>query len=128
MIGIDISSLIDLYKSDTDVLALLKNVGEEIFMNQMSHLELFLGLNPEKHQNEEHFFNRLFSEYECLEMNFNSNKKARDIFWQLKKKGITIGEFDCAIAGIYLSNGIDKIITRNKKHFEKIKGLKVFSY
>lgn len=39
-----------------------------------------------------------------------------------------IGRFDSMIAGILLANGVDKIITKNVKHFEKIKGLRVISY
>ena len=46
----------------------------------------------------------------------------------LKSKGETIEDFDCAIAAILLSNGVNKIITRNKKHFERIKGLTVLKY
>ncbi|MBS3083651.1 type II toxin-antitoxin system VapC family toxin [Candidatus Pacearchaeota archaeon] len=60
-----------------------------------------------------------------LEINFGLSST---IFFELSSKGILIGKFDCMIAGTLLSNGIDTIITKNKKHFEKIKGLKVLSY
>lgn len=44
-----------------------------------------------------------------------------------KKFGVP-KEFDCTIAGVYLSNNINKIITKNVKRFENILGLKVISY
>lgn len=130
MIGIDTSALIDLFKGDEHLMELLDGMEEEVFVNQISHLEIFLGLNPEdkSHKEEEVFYDRLFSGFECLNIDFNSNKRARDIFWKLKREGALIEGLDCAIAGIYLSNGVNKIITKNKKHFERIKGLKVFSY
>jgi len=46
----------------------------------------------------------------------------------LKKRGITIEEANCTIAGILLVNGVHKIITKNVKHFEKIHGIHVIGY
>ena len=42
----------------------------------------------------------------------------------LYKKGTPIGEVDEMIAGICLANNAS-ILTNNKKHFSKVKGLKV---
>lgn len=58
----------------------------------------------------------------------HASVQASELFWKLRKKGITLGKFDCTIAAIFLSNGISKIITKNQKHFEDIPGLKVISY
>lgn len=46
----------------------------------------------------------------------------------LMRKGKSIGDIDCLIAGTMLANGVTKIITRNKKHFSRIKGIEVISY
>ena len=46
----------------------------------------------------------------------------------LDKQGLTINQNDCLIASIILKNGFNKILTRNKKHFERIKNLKVVGY
>ncbi len=46
----------------------------------------------------------------------------------LDKQGLTINQNDCLIASIILKNGFNKILTRNKKHFERIKNLKVLGY
>ena len=61
-------------------------------------------------------------------MDIKSSKKAAEIFYDLKRKGFDIGQFDCMIASIFLMNGVNKIITRNVKHFINIPGLKVISY
>jgi predicted nucleic acid-binding protein len=57
-----------------------------------------------------------------------SSKTASKIYRDARKKGFTIGQFDSLIAGIFLSNGVNKILTRNKKDFEKMKGITVVEY
>ncbi len=54
--------------------------------------------------------------------------EAATIGGELKNKGVTIDPEDLLIAGMMRSFGFEKIVTRNKKHFSKIKGLKVISY
>ena len=54
--------------------------------------------------------------------------RAAEISGTLMRKGETIDDCDCLIAGIALSKGVKTIITRNKKHFNKIKGIKVETY
>ena len=53
-------------------------------------------------------------------------KKGKEVI--VYEDGNKIGDFDCAIAGIYLANSVNKIITGNVKHFERIKGLRVIGY
>ncbi|MGQ4875526.1 MAG: type II toxin-antitoxin system VapC family toxin [Promethearchaeia archaeon] len=49
------------------------------------------------------------------------------IYIELKNKGQEINAFDCLIAAIIIINGFKEIITGNKKHFERIEGLKIYS-
>jgi tRNA(fMet)-specific endonuclease VapC len=44
----------------------------------------------------------------------------------LKKKGKIIGDFDTLIASIAMTNNLI-LVTRNKKHYENIDGLKIES-
>ncbi len=126
----DTSALIDLFKNNVAIIKLLENVEEEVVFNKIVYFELMLGLNPEKkeHQNEEAFYDNFFKNYDSLNLNEDSCKKARDILFKLKKHGKTIEPLDCAIAAIYLSNGVSKIITKNKKHFEQIENIEVVPY
>ncbi len=130
MIGLDTCVLIDIFKNNRSLVSLLSSINETIYVNQLVYLEIVMGLDPsnEKHQSEEAFYDRLFSSFPNLELSPEASKLARKILWELKVDGSPIGAIDCAIAGIYLSNGVDTIVTKNKKHFEKIKGLKVLSY
>ncbi len=130
MIGIDSSALIDLFKKEDSIIKLLENMEEEIVLNQISYLEIMFGLDFDnsKHKEEEVFYDKIFNNYENLDLDVNASKKSAEILFKLKKKGKIIDSFDCTIAGIYLNNSVNKIITRNIKHFENIEGLKVISY
>ncbi|MCD6227787.1 type II toxin-antitoxin system VapC family toxin [Candidatus Micrarchaeota archaeon] len=72
--------------------------------------------------------NELLYNLNVLPMNRAAADTAAEIYNNLKKMGKPIDEPDYLIAGICLSNGIKTIVTQNKKHFEKIKGLKVIYY
>ena len=54
--------------------------------------------------------------------------KSSEIYDQLSSKGQLIEDNDILIAGIMLSNGINKIITRNKRHFDRIESLEIITY
>lgn|SRR3989338_5722679 len=130
MIGVDTGVLIDLFRGNKKLTALLSNLNEKAVLTRVSYLELMFGIDPSepKHKSEEEHFDNLFDEYELLELDKESAKKSSSIFWFLKKQGKMIEQFDCVIAGILLSNGVNRIITRNAKHFVNIRGLDVISY
>lgn len=54
--------------------------------------------------------------------------EAGEIGADLLDKGEKIDSGDCLIAGLMLRNNCKKIITKNVKHFSKIKGIEVISY
>ena len=130
MIGLDTSAIIDIFKGDEKVKELLGTISEPLALTQASYLELIFGLNLSSlvYSDEEEFYDELFSDLKCFSMDINSLKKASKIFWTLKGKGQMIDQFDSVIAGIFLNNKVNSIITRNVKHFEKIDGLKVLRY
>ena len=130
MIGMDSSALIDLFKDNLELKNLLKNIDEPLVLNQISYLELMFGINFENsnHKREEYYYDELFQSLIVFDLDNFSSKKAAEIFQNLKKKGLIIDHMDCIIAGIFLINGVNKIITKNVKHFENILGLKVISY
>lgn len=130
MIGLDTTAIIDLFKKDTALIKFLEETDDKIALNQITYLEIMLGLNLKggSHKSEEEYFDNLFNSCLVFPLNNLSCKKASKIFLELKNMGKIIEEFDCTIAGIYLSNNVRKILTRNKKHFENIKELQVLSY
>jgi|SRR3989344_1252507 len=130
MIGLDTSAIIDLFKKDMSLIKFLESTDDKVTLNQISYLELMFGLDFEnkKHLSEEEYYDSLFANSLVLELNNSSCKMAGKILMRLKKIGKMIEQSDCAIAGIYLSNGVNKILTKNAKHFENIKELKVITY
>lgn len=60
-----------------------------------------------------------------LPLEAEAAREAGSLFTQLKSKGKLIGNQDLMIGAIALSNGIP-LFTRNKGHFERIKGLEIY--
>ncbi|MEK6927692.1 MAG: type II toxin-antitoxin system VapC family toxin [Nanoarchaeota archaeon] len=130
MIGIDTGVLIDLFRENESLRKFLEGIDEPLVTTIINYQEIFFGINPKKESfvGESNFYNELFSNLEIYQLDKFSSDKSSNIFWYLNNMGKDIGKFDSLIAGILLANGIDKIITKNAKHFENVKGLKVLSY
>ena len=130
MIGIDSSALIDLFKDNEEISKLLLDIEDSIVSTYLNYLEIFIGIDTknENHKLQKGFFEEIFNEIKLFNLDTQSCKKSSEIFWNLKKSGMVAETFDCAIAGILLTNGVNKIITKNKKHYENISGLEVISY
>ena len=130
MIGLDTSAIIDIFRGNEKIKNFIEENKEPLAVTIMSYLELFFGLNPEnpRHMTEGKYYNEFFNSLYNVDLTKNSCEEASKIFWRLKKEGKTIEQFDCVIAALFLANGISKILTKNPKHFEKIKHLDVISY
>lgn len=130
MIGLDTSAIIDIMKGNNDIKALIEKNQEDFAATMMSYLELSFGLDIDnkKHKNEEEKCDELFKRMNTFNFNKASCKKSAEIFWQLKKTGAIIEKNDCTIVGIFLTNGIKRIITKNKEHFKRIKEIETISY
>ena len=130
MIGLDTSAIIDLFRGDENIKKVFVQQTEPFAATQLTYLELIFGIDPElkQHKEEKAYYDELIKSMLLLSLDTAASLKASEIFWKLRKQGITLGKFDTAIAAIFLVNGISKIITKNKKHFEDIPGLKVISY
>ena len=130
MIGIDTSALVDLFRGDEKIKELFSQLDEEIVSTYVNYFEVMMGLDLKDYSyyDELEFFKNLFEEVKLFNLSKDSCKSSSLIHWALKKSDKMIGKFDCMVAGIFLSNGVNKIITRNAKHFENIKGMKAISY
>ena len=130
MIGLDTSAIIDIFKGDERIKKILENNKEPMAATIISYLELFFGLNPEnpKHETEGEYYSEFFKSLYNIDLSKDTCEESSKIFWRLRKEGKTIEQFDCVIAASFLTTGINKILTGNPKHFEKIKQLNVISY
>lgn len=70
----------------------------------------------------------MFENIRVLQLDDSAVIKAAEISAGLMKKGEPVPDADCLIAGIALSKGVSTIITKNVKHFSRIKGLTVETY
>ncbi len=130
MIGLDTTTVIDLFRGDENLKKVLSQQTEPFAATQLTYLELMFGLDAElkNHQQEKAYYDELFNSVVLLSLNNHACVKASELFWKLKKRGITLGKFDGTIAAIFLMNGISKLITKNKKHFEQVPGIRVVTY
>ncbi len=130
MIGLDTSAIIDLFKGEEKIREVLEAHKEPVAATILSYLELFFGLDfeNEKHAKEAQYYRDFFKQVYSLDLTKESCEKASEILGRLKKEGNIIEKFDCIIAAIFMMNGIYTVLTRNQKHFERIKGLHVLSY
>lgn len=130
MIGFDTTTLIDFFRDNKDLKQLLDHIEDSFCTTLINYQEIIFGIDISNNafSEEFYFYESLFNDLILITIDKNSCNRASEIYWYLKKNGKIIDKFDCMIAGIFLSNGINKIITRNSKHFEKIPGLKVLSY
>ena len=130
MIGLDTSAVIDIFRGEGKIKQFFDDNKEPLAITIMSYLELFFGLDPAnpKHKEEGKYYDEFFKNIYSINLTKDACEEASKIFWNLKKEGKSIEQFDCVIAAIFITNGITKILTRNSKHFDKIKELKVLSY
>lgn len=130
MIGLDTSAIIDLAKGDNNVKRILEENKEGTASTMFSYLEICLGRDAKKPFNErrEAYYDEFFENILTFNLSKEACKKTAEVYLELKKDGKLIEKFDCIIAGIFLTNGIKKILTKNEEHFKRIKGVEVISY
>lgn len=130
MIGLDTGALIDLLKENDALKNVIEGSEEQLASTIINYQELMFGLdfdNP-KHIEEEKTYAAFFENIHFFSLTPVAAKNASILFRELQKKGMDIGRFDSMIAGIFLEQGITKILTRNVKHFQRMKEIQVLSY
>ncbi len=127
---LDTSFIIDLLKNKSAALSkaqALEKTSTPLRTTTISVFELWQGLEDMQNKEKKDRIERFLSSIGLLSFDLASAKIAGTIFSGLERKGETIEAEDCMIAGITLVHG-DAILTRNNKHFERIKGIKVETY
>jgi tRNA(fMet)-specific endonuclease VapC len=128
---VDSTLLIDLLRDDNNAISFLKKIKfSPLYTSEINIFELIQGayMSDEQVQENVNKITTLASKLTVLKFDRAAAIKAGMISGKLTKKGKKIGEVDCLIAGIALANGVTKIITKNKKHFEKIPEIQVIGY
>ena len=125
---LDTTFLIDLLDGDKSTIELIDNEGF-LVTTQISIYELLRGLFYENAPMDQ--VRRtidILGELRVLPFDDNSLIRSAEVSAKLIKEGKRIPDCDCMIAGTALANGIKTIVTRNKDHFSRIKGITVETY
>ncbi len=130
MIGLDSTVIIDLFRGNEQAKEVIAKSREPLASTIINYQELMFGLDLDnnRHMEELEYYDALFENIFLMDMTRESAKKAARVMKGLQGAGTAAGRFDSMIAGILMENGVNKIVTRNVKHFSKIKGLDVITY
>jgi predicted nucleic acid-binding protein len=135
MACLDSSVIIDILRGRNSAEVIenkLDSADEEIFIPAPVIIELIRGfyLKSSKSnikENEKERIDKFLSSFVILDLDKESAIKSGEIEAELINSGELIDLEDIMIAAIAVKND-ETLITKNKKHFEKIKDLKVQSY
>ncbi len=130
MICLDSDFIVDLLKRKQNAVMKFQSLkGEEIASTEINYFEVLYGIFIKKQisQAEEELAEQFFESITDMVFDHSSAYNAAKISTSLEKEGLTIELNDSLIAGICLSNNC-ALLTKNIKHFSRIKGLKVETY
>lgn len=130
MICLDTDFIVDLLKQKENALSKFESLRNEVVIStELNYFEILYGIFINEHFSEREFnlIEEFFDSIPVLPLDHASSYNAAKISATLAKKGLTIGFNDELIGGICSSKNC-AILTRNIKHFSRIKGLKVETY
>jgi len=131
MVCLDTTFAVDMLRGREQVIKLEEKIDEsdeDKTITTPTIMELSKGaILGNKPQEEKDKILRFLSSLTILDLEEDSALLAGEIEAKLRKKGEFIGVEDIMIAAICIINN-ETLVTRNKKHFEKIPNLKIESY
>jgi predicted nucleic acid-binding protein len=125
---LDSTFLIDLLRGRKETLKII-NSKEMLLTTQINIYEVVKGLFLKNIPSSKFAkIMEMFENIRVLPFDDNAVIQSAEIYTRLVKKGLEVHNFDCMIAGAALSRGVNTIITKNTRHFERINGMKVEKY
>lgn len=130
MICIDSDCIIDFLKGEEKAIKILKEHRGELLTTEINAFEILFGIYNKKEVDEieENIALNFLDSVITLPFDLSCGQISAKILASLIKQGKIIDQNDCFIASIMIKNGCNEIITRNEKHFSRIKNLQVISY
>jgi len=129
---LDSSMIIDLLKDRKEAVEKLKSISDDVITTtRVNIFEVLFGAFIKKGIDHQKFSEKVSSfigKINVLELTEIGCIQAAEIKSELVLKGREIESTDCLVAGIMLANDCNTIVTKNKDHFERVKGLKVEGY
>ena len=130
MVCLETDFLVDLLRKKPDAIKKLEQLTKEnaeLTVTPITLTELFNGAFLHAQIEKIDLVEEICFSLKILSYDFLASKKAGELLARLEKQGEKIGDFDTITAGIAVRYG-EKIITKNRKHFKKIKELKIESW
>lgn len=135
MIMLDTNACIDYLNGMNEVRKAISDQEDLVYITSITVYEVCIGLERTKRKISEKRYNELYkiwlefiSSMEIFPLGHREAEKAAEVYDSLESKGQKIDHNDILIVCIMLSNGITKILTRNRKHFEKIVEIEIVQY
>ena len=127
---LDTSFLVDLLRNNPAAVSKISEIEKEnepIATTTVTVFEIWQGLPKKSREQQIEKTLELFKSINVLSLDFDSAIEAGNIQQKLTRAGQKIEAQDAMIAGIAKTRR-EKVLTRNEKHFERIKDLEVESY
>jgi len=121
MICIDSDIMIDIIRGKIDTELLGRYPNKRLCTTSVNIYEILMNV---KNRNERGKIYAMVNYLYILPLNDKAAIRSAFLYRTLESKGEVIGEKDTLIAGIMQSHNCEKIITRNKRHFNRISGIK----
>lgn len=131
MICLDSTFLIDFLRNEPFAVKKVSELKDEVLVTTTVNIfEVMFGLRILKGDVSKKWgsFKYLIDNLDVFNLDLESSFNASKIASELVKEGKEINAMDSLVAGIILSNNCNKIVTRDKEHFNRIKGIKIEDY
>jgi tRNA(fMet)-specific endonuclease VapC len=98
-----------------------------LIFSELSYYEVTRGMKAIGATTQLALFEQFCKSHRILPFSHEAAVMAADIWSDLKRRGLLIGEVDTLIAGVALSEGL-AVASHNTTHFSRIKGLQVIDW
>ena len=127
MKSLDTDLLVAIMRGKSEARKIIAEIDEETkaATTSINAFEIFFGANISERKNENlREASKLFERLTVYPLDLSSSQKAAQISATLAGRGEPIDYRDAMIAAINIENNLT-LITRNKAHFNRVKGLKI---
>ena len=125
---LDTTFLLDLVRGKKETRPVFEG-KDRLFTTQINMFEVIRGLFFKNISSSKFvLITELFEDINVLSLDDDSIIKSAEISANLAREGRIIPDNDCLIAGIAITKGISRIVTRDSEHFKRIKGIEVEEY
>ena len=131
MVCLETDFLVALIRKDPNAIEKLKKLvenGERLTTTPINAAELFKGAYRSKNVDDSlRKVRGILSKLDLLDFNLTASDIYGQITSELERRGEKIGEMDALIASIALAHN-ERVVTRNVKHFSRVRGLEIESW